>query len=96
MPSDTQAPEARSFEFSPGAVNVGGAPAEVTFTVRATDDLSGIRDIGYTCVAHQANITLAERGCGLQMVTRSRERMSGPQPSRSTPNQALGLWRACA
>jgi hypothetical protein len=45
MPSDTQAPEAHSFEFAPRAVNVGSAPGQVKFTVRASDDLAGIRDV---------------------------------------------------
>jgi hypothetical protein len=40
--SDTQPPQLVGFSFAPSSVDVTGAPATITFSIHATDNLSGI------------------------------------------------------
>lgn len=44
---DTQPPHLLEFDFSPKSINTGAGSQSVTFTLRVTDDISGVYGVGW-------------------------------------------------
>jgi len=86
---DTTPPVLTAFSFSPSAVNVATAPATVTATAQATDNLSGV---DYVYVAFASPSGAHDMGGNMYLISGSNLNGTFQGAIEVPPNSEAGTW----